>query len=259
VEADLAAGRAHVVRGGKRLANTRHNLADAGLTEAQWRERWEAARWFCTADGETGKRHGNETIRVTPDGQVSIRLPAPLTHLANAPHGRLVLAAPVAWQHRADQWAARVEANRAVAYTVDYDPARGRWYLTAAWQPAPAPVLSLDAALAGGCVGVDFNADHLAGWRLDTHGNPVGAPRRFDLDLTGPAARRDAQVRHALTRLLRWTLQTGARAVAVEDLDFADAKTREKHGRRKTFRRLISGFPPPGYAPAWCPWPPSTG
>ncbi|MFJ8017516.1 IS200/IS605 family accessory protein TnpB-related protein, partial [Streptomyces sp. NPDC096339] len=83
VRADREAGRARVVRGGKRLLNTRHNLDAAQLTERDWRERWEAARWFLQADGESGKRFGNETIRVTPDGEVSVKLPAPLAHLAN--------------------------------------------------------------------------------------------------------------------------------------------------------------------------------
>jgi len=32
-------------------------------------------------------------------------------------------------------------------------------------------------------------------------------------------------------------------AVAIEDLDFTAEKTREKHGRRKRFRNLISGMP----------------
>ena len=38
-----------------------------------------------------------------------------------------------------------------------------------------------------------MNADHLAAWRLDVHGNPVGNPRRFAYDLTGTADHRDAQ------------------------------------------------------------------
>ncbi|MEU1901621.1 IS200/IS605 family accessory protein TnpB-related protein, partial [Nocardiopsis dassonvillei] len=80
--ADWEAGRVHVVRGGKRLLHTRHHLEQAQLTEEEWRARWEAARFFLSADGESGKRHGNETIRITPEGQVSIRLPAPLAHLA---------------------------------------------------------------------------------------------------------------------------------------------------------------------------------
>ncbi|QUX27618.1 hypothetical protein KGD83_20245 [Nocardiopsis akebiae] len=83
----------------------------------------------------------------------------------------------------------------------------------------------------------------LAAWRLDTRGNPTGNPRRFAFDLSGSAPRRDAQVRHAPSRLLRWATAQGVRAVAAEDPDFAREKTREKHGRRTRFRRLISGFP----------------
>ncbi|MFD8590682.1 IS200/IS605 family accessory protein TnpB-related protein, partial [Streptomyces sp. NPDC059637] len=32
-------------------------------------------------------------------------------------------------------------------------------------------------------------------------------------------------------------------SIAIEDLDFGAEKTREKHGRRKRFRKLISGMP----------------
>ncbi|MGP3960329.1 IS200/IS605 family accessory protein TnpB-related protein [Nonomuraea sp. 3N208] len=242
-KADQQAGIVHVVRGGKRLARTRHHLDAAGLTETEWRQKWQAARWFLAADGESGKRYGNETIRITPDGQVSIRLPAPLTHLANASHGRYVLASRVAFAHRGTEWADRIEANRAVAYRIHLDPDRGRWYITASWQTPPAPTVPMSAALAHGVIGVDTNADHLAAWRLDVHGNPVGNPRRFAYDLGGNAEHRDAQVRHALTRLLHWARTCGVQAIAIEDLDFQAEKTREKHGRRKRFRKLIAGMP----------------
>ncbi|UUU22746.1 IS200/IS605 family accessory protein TnpB-related protein [Streptomyces sp. DSM 40750] len=241
--ADREAGVVHVVRGGKRLARTRHHLEAARLSEREWRRRWEAERWFLAADGESGKRHGNETIRVSPEGEVSIKLPAPLAHLANAGHGRYVLASRVRFAHRGAEWADRVAANRAVAYRIHYDTGRDRWYLTAAWQIPPTPTIPLAAALAHGVIGIDMNADHLAAWRLDAHGNPIGHPRRFFYDLTGTAQHRDAQVRHALTRLLHWAQACGVKAIAVEDLDFTAEKTREKHGRRKRFRQLISGMP----------------
>ncbi|MGI5291886.1 IS200/IS605 family accessory protein TnpB-related protein [Nonomuraea polychroma] len=240
---DQQAGIVQIVRGGKRLARTRHHLDAADLTEDEWRQRWEAERWFLAADGESGKRYGNETIRITPDGEVSIRLPAPLAHLANAPHGRYVLACRVRFAHRGTEWADRIAANRAVAYRIHLDVDRGRWYITASWQIPPAPTLPMSAALAHGVIAVDTNADHLAAWRLDVHGNPIGNPRRFPYDLSGSAAHRDAQVRHALTRLLHWARACGVKAIAIEDLDFATEKTREKHGRRKRFRRLISGMP----------------
>jgi IS605 OrfB family transposase len=243
VAADCAAGRVRVVRGGKKLANTRHHLDQAGLSETQWRGRWEAARMFLRADGESGKRFGNETIRVTNNGAVSIKLPAPLAHLANDGRGRYTLTTLVAFAHRGGQWADRIADNRAVAYTITFDADRDRWYLTAAWQPAPAPQLSLHTALAAGCIGVDTNDDHLAAWQLDVHGNPVGQPHRFFYDLSGSADHRDAQIRHALTRLLHWARRTGVAAIVVEDLDFTESKTREKHGRKKRFRQLISRFP----------------
>ncbi|WP_017602414.1 IS200/IS605 family accessory protein TnpB-related protein, partial [Nocardiopsis lucentensis] len=243
VRAEREAGKVSVVRGGGRLLHQRHNLTAAQKTETEWRSEWEASRWFLTADGESGKRFGNETIRISPDGEVSIKLPAPLADLANARHGRYVLAAKVSFSHRGEEWRDRIEANRAVAYRVHLDVTRGRWYLDASWARKDLPVVGLDTLRAGGVIGVDTNADHLAAWLLDTHGNPTGAPRRFDYDLSGTANRRDAQLRHALTRLLRWARDRGVRAIAIEDLDFTDSKSREKHGRRKRFRRLISGIP----------------
>lgn len=198
----------------------------------------QGARLFA-ADGESGKRFGNETIRVTPGGEISVKLPAPLAHLANAPHGRYVLAAKVSFAHRGEQWADRVAADRAIAYRIHEDTVRGRWYLTASWTIPPVQTVPLAAARAGGLIGFDANADHLAAWRLDAHGNPCGEPRRFFFDLDGPASYRDAQVRHALIRLLHWAARHGLN-IAIEDLDFDTDKTREKHGRRK-----------PGYTSKW--------
>jgi IS605 OrfB family transposase len=241
--ADFEAGRARVVRGGKRLANNRHHLEQADLTEAQWLAQWQAKRMFLSADGDSNKRYGNETIRVTPDGQVTLKLPASLAHLANARHARYTLACTVSFPHRGGQWRDRVENNSTVAYTIRHDPVRDRWYVTATWQQARAVAVTLPAALAAGCIGVDTNNDHFAAWRLDRRGNPIGEPRRISYDLSGTTDHRDAQIRHALTRLLHWARQVGVQAIAVEDLDFTDSTTREKHGRRKRFRRLISSFP----------------
>ena len=67
VEARIADGRVSVVRGGRRLLHTRQHLEAAGLTESQWRRRWQAARWFLTADGDAGYPLGNGTILVDPE------------------------------------------------------------------------------------------------------------------------------------------------------------------------------------------------
>ncbi|GAP51599.1 transposase, OrfB family protein [Streptomyces azureus] len=138
-----------------RLARNRHHLDQAQLTEAAWRQQWEASRWFLQADGESGKRFGSETIRLTPDGEVSIKLPAQLAHLANAGHGRCVLTGTVAFHHRDEEWADRVAVNRAVAYRIHLDTGRGRWYVTASWTIPPVKTAALAQARAGGMIGVD--------------------------------------------------------------------------------------------------------
>ncbi|MGW1190291.1 IS200/IS605 family accessory protein TnpB-related protein [Streptomyces sp. NPDC002559] len=241
--AERETGSVRVVRGGRRLLNTRHHLDKAQITEVEWRERWEAERWFLAADGESGKRFGNETIRVTPEGEVSIKLPAPLAEHANARNGRYVLASRVQFQHRGQEWRDRTEGNRAVAYRIHLDTGRGRWYLTASWQRPVAKTVPLATARAEGMVGVDTNADHFAAYRLDRHGNPIGDPKHFFYDLSGAADHRDAQIRHAISRLLHWAKRCGVTAIGIENLDFTAEKTREKHGRKKRFRQLISGIP----------------
>ncbi len=107
-----------------------------------------------------------------------------------------------------------------MAYRLHLDTRRGRWYLTASWQRPVVETIPLETARARGMVGVDTNADHFAAWRLDRHGNPVGEPRRFCYDLSGTAEHRDAQIRHALTRLLHWAKRCGVHAIGIEDLDF---------------------------------------
>lgn len=233
------------IRGGRRLLKQRHNLDPTQKTPEQWRQEWDAARWFLTADGESGKRHGNETIRVTPDGEISIKLPVPLTDLANAKHGRYVLAARVSFPHRGAEWRDRITTNRAVAYRIHLSTASGRWYLDASWTGKDLPVVPLDALSADGVIGVDTNSDHLAAWRLDEHGNPVGEPRRFDYDLTGTASRRDAQIRHALTRLLHW-----ARSPVYRPSRSKTSTSPTPRRERSTAARSGSGSSSPASPPA---------
>ena len=137
-ERRLASGRVVVTRGGRDLLRKRLNLAAAGLTEDQWRRQWQAARLFLTADGEAGKPWGNETIRFNPDeGWLELKLPAPLSDLANRPHGRYRLSCPVAFSYRGDEVAAQA-ATAAIRYDISCDPASGRWYLDGSWKTAPA-------------------------------------------------------------------------------------------------------------------------
>ncbi|MEU9714830.1 hypothetical protein [Streptomyces sp. NPDC047976] len=251
VERRIEAGHPAAVVGGRRLAKTRHNLADAGLTEAEWREQWDAARMFLTADGESGAPHGNYTISVdSADGTIAIVLPEPLRHLANAPRGRYQLACTVAFHHRRDEWLDRVTANRAVRYDIVCDPERGRWYLDASWStrntvlPTPEELAATGVRL----LSVDLNASHLAACVVDVHGNPVGEPVTLTTHLIGPASQRDGRLRAAISRVIHLAKFHGCAGLAIENLGFIDARAtgRETMGRGKrgkAFRRTVAGLP----------------
>jgi IS605 OrfB family transposase len=247
--------RVHVTEGGKQLAKTRHNLDGANQTLPEWREEWDCARDRVEAKGSGDEPFGNLTITVTPEEEVSLRLPRPLEHLANAPHGRYILSGGAAFAYRAGEWRTRITGGQSVSYAITRRPGRAGRYLTAAWaRPVPTAEvvdsrsLDDDVLVDTAVVGVDLNDGHLAVRRLDKHGNPVGRPHRMDVDLSGSSSRRDAQVRHGITRLIHYTRRHGIDTIAVEDLDFADARNvgRETMGRGqrgKRFRRAVAGIP----------------
>jgi hypothetical protein len=180
----LAAGRPSITVGGKRLWRNRNHLDDTGLTEGQWRARWDAARMFATADGESGKAGGNETIHVDEAGRLRVKVPAALVDQ----HGtHLDIEAPVAFIHRGTEWATRVAGRCAVRDDISYDCSRGRWYLDASWKQDTVVAPSIDELRTGPVLGVDLNADHLAACVLDGSGNPVGDPITIPVDTAGLA------------------------------------------------------------------------
>ena len=93
----------HVVQGGKRLAKRRNNLDVAKLTPTGWREEWDCARDRIETLGSGDEPFGNLTLTVTPDGEVSLRLPKPMEHLANARHGRYVLTGKAVFSYRTEE------------------------------------------------------------------------------------------------------------------------------------------------------------
>jgi IS605 OrfB family transposase len=253
VERQLEAGTVSVVRGGKALLRKRGSLAAAGLTPVQWRQRWESARLFLTADGEAAKAWGNETIRWHPDqGWLEIKLPAPLARLANRPHGRYRLSCPVAFSYRGDEVAVQATSG-AVRYDISHDPAPDRWYIDASWKAAQAPAPSLDELRARPVVAVDVNHGHLAVAVIAPDGNVLGVPATIPLPLGGlPSATRDGRLRAAISALIAAAIACGARAIVIEDLDFVKARaegrewvgSRPSRGRRgRDFRRLLFSIP----------------
>ena len=175
---------------------------------------------------------------------------------------------PGAFSYRGDEVAAQA-ATGAVRYDISHDPARDRWYLDASWKAAPVPAPSLDDLRQAPVLAVDVNHGHLAVAAVAPDGNILGAPATIGLDLAGlPATTRDGRLRAAITTLIATAKEHGARAIVIEDLDFADARAegREHHGSRpsrgrrgRAFRRRSPASPPASSATGWSRWPPTPG
>lgn len=196
---------------------------------------------------------GNQTIRWHPDERwLEVRLPAPLAHLANRPRGRYRLSCEVTFPYRGDEVAAQASTG-AIRYDITVDPATGRWYLDGSWKAAPGPVPALADLRGHPVVAVDVNAGHLAVAVVALDGTVTGTPVTVPLELAGlPATTRDGRLRGAISGLIATARRHGARAIVIEDLDFAEARAegRERSGSRpargkrgRAFRRVVAGIP----------------
>jgi hypothetical protein len=122
-----------------------------------------------------------------------------------------------------------------VRYDISCDPATGRWHLDASWKAPARPAPSLHDLIAAPVVAADVNAGHLAVAVLAPDGNVTGTPFTIALEMAGlPATARDGRVRAAVSALIATAREHGARAVVIEDLNFAEARSqgREKTGNR---------------------------
>ena len=95
---------------------------------------------------------------------------------------------------------------------------------------------------------MDLNDGHLACWVLNPDGTPVGPPHTITIDLTGHKAHRDGRLRQAVTDLLDHAHTHGCGSIAIENLNFDDARTsgRETMGRGnkgRRFRATVAGIP----------------
>jgi hypothetical protein len=178
---------------------------------------------------------------------LTISVPRPVAQRLGV-RTRVRLSQPVTFHFCGEELSQRIVERRSTRLDLAFGVTkRGKPAVTlrASWQRPPAAEVVLRDARQRGVVGVDFNADHFACWYLDPAGNPVGAPRRIPLILTGlSTATRDARLREALSRIIEYAARAGASAIAVEDLGFAELETsREAYGRNRAFRDLLTRFP----------------
>ena len=255
--AQLDANRLSICLGGKALARNRHNLEAAGLTEDEWRLRWDAARGWFAVNGSKGETFGNQTARLNPsDGILELLMPPHLAHLSNTPGRRpsYRFSGEVRFKALKEEWEERIHNRQAVRYELDYKfPVRnqnGGWYLKASWAYERVPSPSLADLRWHRTLAVDLNADHVACCVLDGQGNPVGMP--FDLEVLKEdehskwtTGQKDAKVREVVKLIFEAARAHGCRSVTIENLNFSKYRKRGREARKfgKRTRKIVMGMP----------------
>ena len=199
---------------------------------------------FLTADGESGKAGGNETIRVDDAGRLRIKVPATLVD-SSVPFGDRRAGAVQPPRRRVV--GARVAARQAVRYDISYDPGRDRWYLDASWKRRRRPVPSSASCVRAGAVG---GSQRRPSGRLCARllGQPIGEPITIAVDTAGLRASRPrwADARGISALLAAAHQQTAGDRGGEPRLRRARATGRETLGRGwrgKRFRRTVAGIP----------------
>lgn len=213
---------------------------------------------FFKAAGETGKKYGNETIRLElsgleDEGTLQVKVPAGL----KGKYGEFIrVQAPVKFHHLKDTLYDRIDQNLNVCYEIVLDTTSSKWFLVASWglskvqkklfknvQP------TLTYLNSHNTLALDLNADHVSAVVLDPDGNLVGKPYTFHMDLDGkPSSTRDAYLRELVGKIASVALENNCRSVTIENLDFTDVRDigRERLGtgrKLKHFRKLVASMP----------------
>jgi IS605 OrfB family transposase len=255
----LVEGTPPTVLGGRRLANNRHHLEEAGLTLGGWQDKRLTARGWYGCSGSTGREGGNAIFKLDFDGTLHVELPMQVAKehdlrivRSDSKGGILTLESKVRFPYGGDELHARILMREAVRFDLDPEYKHGRLhkiYLRASWTREDPPVPTLETARACGMVGVDLNGGHLDAWRIDQSGNPVGREKAIPMFTSGlNAGKRNANIRQAIKELLDYVIETNAGTLVIENLNFEDETSREKHGHNKKFRNLIANFPTAQFA-----------
>jgi IS605 OrfB family transposase len=239
LEARLSANVPGIGFGSRKLFKQQYKLEANGFADhEQWLAAWRSGRAhqisFLGSKDETG---GNQTCTLQPkaDGTFKLRIRLPDAMLAEGQDKYLWLAG-IRFHGDEPSIRAAFAAGQALSYKLH--KAKGHWRLLLSFERTEAPKVTREAQW--GCVGVDFNADHLAVAETDCYGNIIKAWRielPFETKSTG---QRKAMMSDALQQIANYALLE-KKPVVIEDLDF-QGKKKQLATMSPAQARMLSGL-----------------
>lgn len=235
--------------GSRKLFGAQCRLDESGYVDHQaWLKDWRSARsgqFFI--EGDALQSSGNAFAKLSPCGDgtfdLELRLPEALADFAE--HGGLRGGAKIRWidlsglrfSHGADDLRAALAAQLPLSFRFEHR-GDGTWTVSVVFRQE---FEDGDADLAGGALGVDLNADHVALTLADGCGNPT-ATGRIDLATYGKtSAQRQDAIRKAAAEIANLAADLDVPVVA-EKLDFANKRAELETMEGAKRARMLSSF-----------------
>lgn len=234
----LAANVPGICFGSRKLFMKQYHLQANGFKDhADWKAKWQEARAHQVSFiGSKDETAGNVNCALfeQADGSLKLRIRLPDTTATGL--DKYLWLEDIKFPHDEAAIRAALAAGQALSYRLHRGPKH--WRLLVSFKREAAPVVTKQAVL--GCVGVDFNADHLAVAQTDLHGNIIEAWRK-DLDFADKSSgQRQALLQDALQEIVLYA-KACQKPLVMEDLDF-QAKKQQMGRMSKAKRRMLSGL-----------------
>ena len=258
LEADIAAGRARLCFGSRRLWRKQHHLeANGYASHEEWLRDWRDARsgeFFVLGSRDETAGCQLCVASIAGDGTLTLRIRLP-EGLAER-HGRYLTIPGVRYAYGHEQVLAALWSNvqyaayrrqhgdkearatglgQAISYRFKRDSRGWRVFVTTRMMEAP-----VVTDKRRGAIGVDLNADHLAVVETDSSGNCRRA-WRAPLVTCGRSTRQaEAITGDAVAGVVEYARASG-KPIVIEKLDFRQ-KRAALEGESRRYRRMLSGF-----------------
>ena len=228
--------------GSRKLFKKQYNLLENGYaSHKEWLADWRAARahqcFFLGSGDETGGNQSCTLSTSSASGPNTLTLRLRLPEAVQVPgEGKYLVIEGLSFPYDEPALRAALSRGQALSWLIHRDH-KGYRLMVSFARPA-GKVSTLDKQY--GCVGVDFNADHLAVTETDLNGNLIGS-KRIDLPFEGKSTgQREALLSDALEPVIEWALRV-KKPVVVEDLDF-EKKKKDMGQMSAAQARMLSGL-----------------
>jgi IS605 OrfB family transposase len=225
--------------GGRKLFHAQYSLEENGYGSFEdWKKDWEFSRsseFFCLGSkDETG---GNQSCVLTLGENklchLRLRIPDSLAEIYGTKY--LVLS-NIAFNYGYEEIVRALSEKKALSYRFKQDEKGWRVFISFSQEKA----FVVTREVLGG-IGVDINADHLAGTEIDAKGNPIDK-QTFPLCTYGKEAAQTKALIGDVCQSIVALAKEKQKPIVVENLDFSKKKATLKEESTPKLARMLSSL-----------------